>query len=343
MPFPKGALPDPRPPTARVTDYKAEDLPALGVVVPFQHPKPVALGASKYSQEYVGDCVLHMIYTQLEYEGIVNPIPNGMSQLRAYRKRANYPNPGTAAVDGYTKVRNGQSKNSGAPTVPNMTEAMATAMLYVEGSKLIPEFNYYEITNRALAPQAVAVGKAVGIFIYATEAEWSKEYVTIIDPNLNILDAYVRHAVTLMPEGDFTENGKQYLAVHDSAAFGNRHLRYIPLDFFLKRSYYASQVFKKGEAPVPPVFSYHFSKQLRYNAKNNDAKELKAMQQALQFLKADDGKSYMTPGIFGPFGPQTKKALGRFQLDHGVIDPDGAGTNFGPKTHTQMNAALNSL
>lgn len=349
--IPNGALPDPRPLELRKSDYKAQDLPALGVVTPFQHAKPTVLGATKYSQEYVGSCVLHMIYTQLEYEGICPA--TGMSQLRAYRKRANYPDPGTAAVDGYTKVRGGQSTNSEFPTKPNMTEAMATAMAYVTGTKLLPEFNYYDFEGLAFwqpdgnadanhaAIRAVAAGKAVGMFIFATEEEWSQEYVTIKNPNLSIGNAYVRHAVVLMPNGDFTENGKQLLAVHDSAAFGNRHLRYIPVDFFIKRAYYASQVFKKGEAPVPPAFHYVFTKQLKYNGKNNDPKELKAMQQALQFLK-NDGKPFMTPGIFGPFGPQTKKALGLFQSSVGIIDPSGMGTNFGPITRSKMNALLSA-
>lgn len=332
-----GALPDTRPQVAKDKDYPAEYVTA-GAAVTFANPKPTVLGATLYSQEYVQDCVPHGFYTQLEYEGIVPT--SGMSQTRAYRKRSNYPNPGSDAVDLYTKIRNGQSANSDAPTTPNMTEAMANAMALVAGSQLIKDFNYYGFTDYSLVPQAVASGKAIAIFIFATEDEWSQEYVTVRTPNLDISKAYVRHCVCIMPRGDFTENGQKWLAVQDSAAFGGRHLRYMSFDFFLKRCYYASQVFEKGTVPPPPAFHYTFTKQLKYNGASNDAKEVHALQQALQYLKRADGSTYMTPGNFGPYGPATKKAVGLFQSDNGITDPDGQGTNFGPSTRTAMNKKL---
>lgn len=333
------ALIDTRPIEARQRDYRADDFMAAGVEAAFDNPKPTSVPATLYNQWYAGSCVLHGFYTQLEYEGVVPP--TGMSQLRAYRKRVNYPQPGTGADDGYKKIKEGQSPNAEFPTPTGCTEAMATAMQLVVGDKIIGGFKYYGFTDYSLVPAAVSAGKAVAIFIYATEDEWSQEYVTVRTPNLSIVDAYVRHCVCIIPKGDFTENGQKWLAVQDSAKFGGRHLRYVSLDFFLKRCYYASQVFKDDSVPPIPPFKYTFTKQLKYQSARNDANEVRNLQKALQFLKRSDGQTYMAVGVFGPFGPKTKTALGLFQTDHGITDADGQGTNFGPMSRAALNAELN--
>lgn len=91
--------------------------------------------------------------------------------------------------------------------------------------------------------------------------------------------------------------------------------------------------------PVATPFHYTFTQQLKFGM--GDTAEVRNMQRALQTLRRQDGKPYMTPGVFGPFGPQTKTALGLFQTDKGIKDPDGQGTNFGPSTRKAMNLALN--
>lgn len=98
-----------------------------------------------------------------------------------------------------------------------------------------------------------------------------------------------------------------------------------------------------GQAIVAPqpTFHYTFTKQLRFNGTANDTKELAALQEALQTLKSPSTSlPYMKAGVFGPFGPQTKIALGQFQTDNGITDSDGQGTNFGPASRAKMNALL---
>lgn len=98
----------------------------------------------------------------------------------------------------------------------------------------------------------------------------------------------------------------------------------------------------KEKVPSTDIpLNYVFRVQLKYGAP--ESVEVRAMQKALQTLKDQYGKPYMTPGVFGPFGPQTKSALGRFQSERGIKDPDGQGTNFGPQTRTAMNSALQAL
>lgn len=219
-----GALIDNRPESEKDLDYKKPEAASATAIIPFEHPKVTKLTATVYSQEYVGSCVPHGFYTQLEYEKIV-PL-TGMSQLRAYRKRSNYPEAGSIAVDMYQQIRGGQNVNSDFPTPKGMIESQATAMPRIEGNKIISDFNYFYIPDYKNVPSTVASGKAVAIFIYATNEEWSQEYVTIKDPNLDINTAYVRHCVCLVPSGDFTENGVEWLTVHDSAKFeiGRAHV-----------------------------------------------------------------------------------------------------------------------
>lgn len=98
----------------------------------------------------------------------------------------------------------------------------------------------------------------------------------------------------------------------------------------------------KAAAPVPappPAFHYTFTKPLRYNFAANDPVELKALQQAMQYLKGSNGTPYMKQGVFGPYGPQTRDAMAVFQKDNHIVDPQ-PGEHFGPKSRDAMNAAL---
>lgn len=100
--------------------------------------------------------------------------------------------------------------------------------------------------------------------------------------------------------------------------------------------YHVSEI---PEVTEPEKFSYTFSKQLTFGM--IAYAEVLKLQEALQYLKdPSTGKPYMKPGVFGPFGPQTRTALGAFQTAHGIKDPNGQGTNFGPKTRAAMNADL---
>jgi len=308
---PGSALPDNRPEEARKNDYKDEEVmpPAgAGEVVPFKNKRITKLTATVFNQWYVGSCVPHGFLTALEYEGIITK-DELKSQLRAYRKRSNYPGEGSIAVDMWDKIRGGVSPLADAPTKERMTEAQAAAMPLVLGDPVLKDrFNYYNITDYNRIPEYVAAGKAIPVFFYATKSEWSREYVRLIEPNLNIHDAYVRHCITLVPKGDFTEDGIKYLTVHDSAAFGNRHLRYMPLDFLLKRCYYAGRA--ESKQPPVPVEPPVVDRIPDVACKLNDRGEAVL---ALQRFLFDDGK-LAAQHVTGFYGPLTAKAVLWYQL-----------------------------
>ena len=310
------ALVDDRPQSLKDKDYSTEELASAGApAVPFQNPKPLKPTATEYDQWYVGSCVPHGFWTQLEYEGL---LPTGFkpSQLRSYRKRINYAGAGSIGTDMYDQIRGGQSGDF--PTPAGFTESQATAMPYIPGDKIIKDFKYFQYIDkktgawlRENVPADVAIGKAVAIFIYATEEEWSKEYVEIKTPNLKIENASVRHCICIVPKGDFTENGKRWLAVQDSAKFGGRGFRYIEYDnFFMQRSYFMAKVYATGDLPQPepvpvigkPVDACEFGDK-------NDAVR------ALQKFLIDEGKldaKYLT----GYYGSLTAKAVLWWQLEH---------------------------
>lgn len=310
-----GALFDSRTSVQREKDYSVHELPAAAAIVTFQNPKPTSLSATVFNQWYVGSCVPHGFYTQLEYEGLLPP--GGMSQLRVYRKRANYPQAGSIGVDVYDKIRAGQSINADFPTPDGFTEAQATAMQLIVGDKLIKDFNYFQYVDAQgkltpeLVPPDIAAGKAVAIFIYATEGEWAQQYVEVKTQNLDPNTAYVRHCICIIPKGDFTENGKQWLAVHDSAKFAGIHLRYITYDFLLKRAYFASKVYPKASVPVPtppPAPSKKPTAVCQYGDSGAPVTALQA------FLAAEGklDKKYIT----GYYGAITAKAVLWWQLEH---------------------------
>ena len=97
-----------------------------------------------------------------------------------------------------------------------------------------------------------------------------------------------------------------------------------------------------GQATVtaPAAFTYDYQVNLAYGAPTGP--EVKALQQGRQTVKDASGQPYMKPGVFGPYGPQTKAAVARFQVDHGIPDVP-QGEHFGPKTRAALTAALQAL
>lgn len=88
---------------------------------------------------------------------------------------------------------------------------------------------------------------------------------------------------------------------------------------------------EKIEVVPPAGFHYIFNVNLTYGS--SGSLEVNKLQEALQYL------GYMKAGLFGPYGPQTKVAVKKFQMDNGIINDDGS--NFGPRSRAAMNKKLN--
>ncbi len=254
------ALPDSRPVVQQEKDYSTQEIASTGVGVEvFKNKQIKKFSIAEFNQWYVGSCVPHGFITQLIYEGVITEEQAKGMFLRVYRKRFNYPGAGSNGVDMFNQIRSGQSTDF--PTPEKFREAMANAMPYILGTKLIKDFNFFLYQDKKTykwlvddIPADIAAGKAVSIFFWATDEEWSKEYVEVIDANYPLnADSEVRHCVCLVPKGDFTKDGKRWLTVQDSAKFGKRGMRYVEFDLFLKsRLYFAAKVYAAGDIPVPP-------------------------------------------------------------------------------------------
>ena len=308
------ALIDTRHPKERIKDYVRDEIMLASSGVPYTNQRPTEVGATVYNQYQTSSCVAHAVATALEYEGIITA-QTAVSQLQLYRKRLNYPNSGAHGYDLFDKLKLGQTKYKDSPTPVNASEIFANTLPLLLGAKFLKDFSYFNYSdgrtaNKALSeyvPDDVHNGKAIVIFIYASNAEWRKEYV---EPtaNVTLYTAPVRHAVVLIPRGDFTQNGKRWLAVHDSAHFGGRYLRYISEEFLEKRVYWGATIVKKDTpTPPPPVYG------LPVTACSFGDRSL-----AVSTLQAYlVGKKFLAPQyITGYYGQLTSKAVLWFQLYH---------------------------
>jgi len=308
------ALPDTRPDSEKVKDYSTSEILTSGKeVVPFENKQIKKLALEEINQWYAGSCVPHAFLIQLEYENIS---PKNISRLRNYRKRSNFPQPGSIGINTYDNIRKGLSNDF--PTPARFTEEDATNMPYVLGEPmLLRDFNYYLYINSRthsiepeIIPIDIAKGKAVTIFIYATNDEWSREFVENTDTSVTLNNAYIRHAVCLVPKGDFTKNGKRWLAVHDSANFGGRFLRYISYEFLVDRVYFGAKVHAKDEVLVEPVEVVSDKAYLYCEFGNKGDSVLK-----LQTMLSNAGK-LEKKFITGFYGALTAKAVLWWQLEN---------------------------
>lgn len=95
----------------------------------------------------------------------------------------------------------------------------------------------------------------------------------------------------------------------------------------------------KPQAPKPVATPFTYNYQVNLSLGTGLPADVRALQQGLQTALDKTGKPYMKPGVFGPFGPQTQIALGRFQVDHGIADAP-QGHDFGPATRAALTEAL---
>lgn len=304
----QGAVLDPRPPLAKGADYSLNEIVTIADGTFFSHKKPDSL-RWVFDQYGTLSCVAHSVHNQMIYNGIALT-PDQYSRLQTYRKRTNYSGGGMWLQDAYDRVKKGTLPYLEAPTPLNCTEAQANAMPYDEG---VPkeDFIYHLSSTPSNALRFVNAGIAVEVFIYASVNEWSKEYVTATD-TVSLDTAAIRHGVVLMPKGDFNENGVNWYAVHDSAKFGGRFLRYVSEHFLLTRCYSLGVALpiKKDQTllEVKPTVAVKFGDR---NA------EVKVLQDYL-IKKGYLGTSYNT----GYYGNLTSKAVLDWQIANAVFFAD---------------------
>lgn len=305
-----GVTEDVRSEKEKIKDWDSREL-TLGATT---GKKITKLPAKLYDQMGTSACTAHAYLTMLEYNGVLT-LP--VSRFTLYRKRNVYPAAGSNIVDLILKSHpkfnpaGGLTKYDDIIHPSRLTEAWANTVPYLVGAQLSADFEYYTAKTYSDLERIVNSGLAVTIGFYSTNAEWRKEYVEETATITNPFAAAVRHQVTLIPNGAFTENGKLWFSVHDSAGFGGRFLRYVTLSFIQNRRI-NQPIFaipaNTAPVPPPPVLDAKPLVPVRLEDRGRDVENLQA------YLAK---RGYLEPRyVTGYYGQLTSKAVLWFQLYH---------------------------
>jgi len=275
-----------------------------------------------YNQHGTSACVAHATATEISILllNTFGKVFKGMA-LFIYRLRSNYSGEGMIGNNSNEiAIKNGVPLFKDEPT----TEAAANALVITdemrkeaESQKPIGYFSFKTISWESIAAQ-VSQGSAVKIFIKATNREWSKEFVSIMDANSTNLP--IRHAVIILPKTVFKFKGIEYVLIQDSAWFGGIYYRYVPKSFFDEgRCFYSSYFTGISYVDVTIVNKpkFTFTKNLRYGMRHPDVKELQNILIYEKLLPSDCNTGY--------FGGATLGAVNKFQLKYApeILTPFG--------------------
>lgn len=247
-PSPTGVREDTRPKDKKERDYAHEELTTEAIAGdPFRFTKIVFPPSIYLNQLYTSSCVAHAVSLALAWEiqkktgKAIRPSP-----MYAYRQRPNYPSAGAWLQGIFNVAKNGVCLYDSLPTPESEDEAnnLVLTDAMKEEARILDGVEYYSMKNSYNSIDELAIVSAtntmVPILIYATQEEWSREYPTILNPNLDPAKAYVRHCIAVLPHAGFTENGVDYVTVQDSAMFGGLKIRHLSREFIQKRCYGAA-------------------------------------------------------------------------------------------------------
>jgi hypothetical protein len=299
-----GIIEDQRSDSEKAKDWDSREI-ALGSGT---GSKITKIPIKVYDQQGTSSCTAHAILSMMEYNQVLK---KEVSRYPLYRKRFNFPFEGSNATDLIQKSHSEHNQQGGLTLYDNLahplnlTEVWANSLPFIIGKDITVSFNYFTIRDWDTLESTVNSGVAVTLAFYSTVSEWSREWVEerdIVTPN----NAKVRHQVTLIPKGAFRENGKLWFSVHDSAKFGNRHLRYATLDFFKNRVIVQPQFAIPKELAVEPPKVNKTLSAVKLGDKGQAVTNLQGFLADKGFLE----RRFVT----GFFGPITSAALLHFQL-----------------------------
>lgn len=324
-----GVNPDPRSNTEKNQDYLHSERDTAGTPVdPFSFPKLTDTPYFKENQYQTDSCIAHstVLAAAIEIEAFKG-IYNRLSPMFVYRQRSNYPDEGMwlqGALQFFIKT--GSCLFSTLPTPKTEAEGnrLTITRNMVDEANIYNglgdyTFEYYKPDPKNITELAsiAAQGIPVPISIYATYFEWAREYPLVME-KVNFTTAPVRHCVTIVPNSGFTEAGKKYVVIQDSAPFGGFHIRYLSEDFIKARAYDAGYLLLvKLAANTTPKPIHTFVNNLSLGNKND---EVKCLQEVLVYeglLPADC--------VTGLFAGRTLAAVKAFQNKYAsdILIPSG--------------------
>jgi len=341
--FKSGAQTDVRSEAEKARDWQQREVVATAAFVQWAE-KPTASWRNFpiFNQDGSGSCVAQ---TQAKELGIMRSLKDGtyvhFSATDIYQRRANRPAAGMGFADVRKIAADGVTLEALAPS-QNMSDAQMDDALVEpykrEVGKVFSVPNYLGLPIKSVddvASVIQATGKGVMVWFYFNnDGEWTERPV-VKDSGLDLAAPSTnRHSVCAV---DFTLQGNEKcLIIEDSwgpgTGIGGR--RVITEAFFKARNWYAGYLvnFRFEEAPTQkPQHAFLLDMQL-----NDSNEEVRALQDCLRY----DGEFPSNAQSTGFFGPITQRAVGEYQVKHGVLAAPGAPGygRVGPRTRAALNA-----
>jgi hypothetical protein len=359
--FQSGAVIDERSEEAKGKDYFiTETVSAFAPVDWVEKPRASWRKFRDQDQDGSGSCVAQTIkklagvQLWLEDGTYVEP-----SATTIYQYRSNKPQGGMIGVEAFDIWKDyGIGLEAFTPSQLMNDEQMDSVKIEKYKKDIAKVFSITgHIGIRAGAFEEVAsviqtTQKAVMVWFFFNNEEWSREIPMVIDPNTNPYTAWARHSVACV---DFTlVDGKKYLVIEDSAHFGGLTRRLISEEFFTARNFFARYAmnfrFKENSQDViPPPETHKFKDSMFYiplDAKGNISdmvlhEKQKAEVMKLQDILKHEGLFALNIDSTGYYGAITAKAVLLFQKKYAVApnaELDSLGGRYcGVKTIAKLN------
>lgn len=338
---------DDRPIKEKEKDYLHEELALSSIPVEYLTRVKAKKQIGKYfaeNQGNVGSCCGH----GTALAGGILKVREGkpyqrLSPAFIYRQRKNYPNEGMYVVDaGDILKKNGSCLETYCPTPHNtvdMDNLFLTGEMY-DKAKPFRAGSYFALGNKIddYANIANNLELPIILFVWGSVKEWSMETPEILDENLTLENAPIRHLVTILPNTAHIYKKKKYVIIQDSAHFGKKTHRYVSEDWFNKRVVMGQYwlTLDNAEPTPPPLYDF------KVNLKVGDTgEEVRRMQ---EFLKSQGFFPDMP--CTGYYGGISRKAVEDFQIKYsnkilaffGLTKPTGY---WGEKTREMANNIIN--
>lgn len=340
--FESGALLDERPEAAKARDWTQREVVAAGAQVQWaEKPQDRWRKFPIFDQDGSGSCVMQ---TECKEMGIMRSLKDGnyvhFSVADGYQRRANRPGSGMGADDARRIARDGITLEDLAPSQGMSDQLLDAAVVEPYKREVGAVFsvpNYLAMpgaTVEGVASTIQATGKGVMVWFYFDYAEWT-DRPNASNPGLVLSAAStIRHSVTAV---DFTLQGNEKcLVIEDSWGLGAamNGQRVISEAFFRARNWYSGYLVNfryDGGAADKPRHSFESDLELGVTGQ-----EVAALQDCLRY----DGEFPANTQSTGYYGQITAKAVGDYQVKHGVVaGPSSPGYGrCGPATRAALNA-----
>ena len=347
-----GALVDERPSEEKEKDFLlAEAVADLDRVNWVEKPESEWRGYDIFNQNGSGSCVAQSAAKMLGIMyGLENPGSEYVhfSATDVYQRRHNRPAAGMNGTNALDIMRQGVTLEQLVPSQDMTDEEMDSVEIapYKRQVGEVFKIDNYLVLSTGDIDEVASVmqrtGKPVMVWFYFTRDEWTDK------PDIRNTDLRVngsrtcRHSVVAV---DFTldKNGDKCLIIEDSwgprAGKGGR--RVITEYFFRARNFFAAYAinFKFEERETPPALPV-FNEDMEFSPVVVYKDEVGILQCVLQDLGFFPNNFPCT----GYYGAITRRAVGKFQEAHGVVDKGGPGYGrFGPKTRAKLREVLRKV